>query len=244
MPDSPVHSAANFADIAQQLLKAHTLQQTLQRIVELSVDVIEPCDSAAISLSREGEVVTPVWTDPAALEMDASQYRSGEGPCLDAIRHRASVYAGDISSKKRWPKLAPKARAAGVGSVLSLRLGTDEMLGALNLYARQPAAYSDEDVARGDVFASHAGLALEVKSHLERTIEALDAERLRVEKLEVALLSRDVIGQAKGVLMHRHRIIADRAFDELRGASQRLNIKLRDIAQRVVDTGELPQNPF
>jgi GAF domain-containing protein len=235
--DLSAHPAAGFAEISRQLLQASTLQDTLQRIVDLSVSTVESCDAAALSFVQGDEVVTPVWTEATVLEIDKLQFETGEGPCLDAIAQETIVYAEDLPEDPRWPKLGPLAAEAGMHSVLSLKLGWDDSLGSLNLYAKTPAAYGEGELTRGNIFATHAALALEAQTILDR-------EQTRLQKLHTALISRDIIGQAKGVLMYRDLITADRAFHDLRMASQRLNIKLRDIAQRVVDTGEMPQNAF
>jgi GAF domain-containing protein len=241
-PSAP--SAAAFAEIARHLFKAPSLKEAFQRLVDVSVRTVRPCDAAAISFRQGDEVVTPVWSTPAALELDKQQYEAGEGPCLDVLVKETTVYAQNVSEDPRWPRFGPLAAAAGMHSVLSVKLGTDEAMGALNLYAKAPAAYGDEDLAKSDLIAKHAAVALEARAALDQATGALEAERDRVQKLQTALKSRDVIGQAKGVLMHRHRITSERAFSELREVSQRLNIKLRDIAQRVVDTGEMPRSAF
>ena len=117
-------------------------------------------------------------------------------------------------------------------SLLAIRLLADRTLGALNLYARLPRAYGATDRATGVIFATHAGIAL-------AAVEAR-TEAHRVEHLEQALSSRELIGQAQGILMERERITPDQAFDVLRRASQHLNVKLREVAQHLVDTGERP----
>jgi hypothetical protein len=114
-----------------------------------------------------------------------------------------------------------------VQSILALRLFIEETtLGALNLYSRRDDAFDDEARAVGAVFAAHAAVALSTAQH-----EA---------QMDEALASRDLIGQAKGILMARERVTSDKAFEMLRDASQRLNVKLRDLAERVTYTGEGP----
>lgn len=238
------HPAAGFAEISRQLFKAPTVRDTLQTIVQLSLRTVGSCDAAAISFVQGGEVATPVWTDRAALDLDKLQYEAGEGPCLDAISDHEVVYTEDLSGDPRWPNLASLASDTEVRSVLSLRLGSDDTMGSLNLYSRVRGAYGSVELAQGRIFATHSALALEARTALDRTVKALELEQTRLQKLQTALISRDLIGQAKGVLMHRDHITADRAFHELRVASQRLNIKLREVAQRVVDTGESPQSAF
>ncbi len=119
-------------------------------------------------------------------------------------------------------------------SVLALCLtGEGQAVGALNLYARFPLAFGAVDRARGLVLAGLAGLALSVA-------EAHDEELRRAENLRQALITRQLIGQAQGILMERERITAEQAFDILRRASQHLNTKLREVAQELVETGERP----
>jgi AmiR/NasT family two-component response regulator len=106
--------------------------------------------------------------------------------------------------------------------------------GALNLYARLPGAFGVVDRAKAVILASLADLALSVAhSHEDET--------RRSDNLNLALATREVIGQAQGILMERERITPDQAFDILRRASQHLNRKLRDVAQDLVDTGERPE---
>jgi anti-sigma regulatory factor (Ser/Thr protein kinase) len=119
--------------------------------------------------------------------------------------------------------------------VLALRLLTDRPRGSLNLYAGLPHAFGAVDRAKGVIFATHASSALGAAE--ARAEDAAESER----HLQEALASRGIIGQAQGILMERERITAEQAFEILRHASQDLNVKLRDVAQRLVDTGEDPR---
>jgi hypothetical protein len=161
------------------------------------------------------------------------QQTAGEGPCLDALASRSVVYAGDLIDDDRYPVYGPQAAAAGVRSILAHALQVDDIDGALNLYSRLPEAYGVTDRAKGVILTALAGFAVSAAVGRRDDHERLD-------NLQEALQTRDVIGQAKGILMERERITAEQAFDVLRRASQHLNEKLRDIAQQVVDTGELP----
>ena len=232
-------SARRTTDLEEQLrsqahaLTAETVQGTMQRIVDLAVDTIEGCDHASISVLEGTQIATQVYSDPRVADVDVLQYDTGEGPCVDVVNHgTTSVYAEDLTDDPRWPRFGPRAAAAGMRSLLAIRLLGDRTLGALNLYARLPRAYGATDRATGVIFATHAGIALAAAE--ART------EAHRVEHLEQALSSRELIGQAQGILMERERITADQAFDVLRRGSQHLNVKLREVAQRLVDTGERP----
>jgi hypothetical protein len=170
---------------------------------------------------------------PLLTEIDNLQHRAGEGPCLDAIANGGSIYAVDLADDTRWPRFGPQAARAEVRSVLALRLSADGTRGALNLYARYPHAFGVIDRAEGLLLAALAAVAL-------TSAEDHDDQERRTDDLHGALATRAVIGQAQGILIERERITADQAFDILRRASQHLNLKLRDVAQHLVDTGEDP----
>ena len=229
--------AARFADVSRYLLSAATTTELLLRIVELAVETVDGCDYAGIMLPTPDRPGTAVQTAPIVSDIDQHQLTTGEGPCLDALRGRNCVYAHDLAEHgQSWPRFAPRCVTHGIRSVLAYRLfnGTGTH-GALNLYATLPAAYGATARAVASVYAAHAGTAVAVA-------HSRDADIHRTEHLRQALTSRETIGQAQGILMERERITADQAFHVLRRASQHLNIKLREIAQDVIDTGALPQD--
>jgi hypothetical protein len=213
---------------------------TLQRIVDFAQATVSGCDAASISLLTGTTIATPVYSDPIALEIDAFQYEYDEGPCLDAIRDDPFHYSPDLTSDDRWPRFGPAAVSLGMHSLLSCRLSSDVTLGSLNLYARVAAAYGDVDRTKAIIYASHAGIALGAAGVLADANVSLESELKRAENLEIALTTREVIGQAEGILIERERLTPEQAFDVLRKASQNLNLRLRDLAQYVVDTGEVP----
>ena len=221
-------SADAFADIARTLLAEDDVQHTLQKICDLAVETIEGCDHAGISFLKGKNVSTPAASDDVPRAVDAIQYETGEGPCLDAIRKHEVFATGDLAAEDRWPNFSHRAHdETGVTSMLCFRLFVAaDTLGALNLYSKGVDAFDEEASAVGMVFAAHAAIAL--------------SSALHDEQMDEALRSRDVIGQAKGILMAREGLTADQAFDSLRRASQRLNVKLRELAAEVAYTGEPP----
>lgn len=232
--ETPVSELAiDFSGASKILFSAGSLEDILVRVLELSVTTVEACEFAGMFLVEEGAVVTSVQSDPIASEVDAFQHDFGEGPSLDAIAQRLTFYSGELGIDPRWPNFGPAAAAKGMRSLLALPLSANGMLGALNLYARYPEAFGVVDRARGLLLATLAGLASAVALAHE------DEER-RVENLNAALVTRELIGQAQGILIERERITAEQAFTILRQASQHLNIKLREVAQHLVDTGERP----
>jgi GAF domain-containing protein len=223
----------NFAETARLLFSAGGVTDTLTEVVKLSVTTIEGCDFAGLFLLDGVAVTTPTRTDPVVDLIDGYQHESGEGPCLDAISEGSIFYANDLDSESRWPHFAPRAGQAGIRSVLALPVAQNNSLGALNLYARSPIAFGVVDRGKGVILASLAGLALAAAHSQEQ-------DGMGVEDFRAALGSRELIGQAEGILMERERISSDHAFDILRRASQHLNVKLREVAQTLVDTGESP----
>jgi len=224
----------NFASIGRALSAAGTVEDTLALILSLAEIVIEGCDYAGIFVFDEGIVTTPLHTDPIVIQIDALQRSHGEGPCLDALTQNETFYAEDLADDSRWPYFGPPATQAGIRSILALPLVAAGPPAALNLYAKLPRAFGAIDRARGDLLAAFAGVAL----HAARLHQ--HDERI-VANLHDALASREIIGQAQGILMERERITAEQAFEVLRRASQHLNVKLREVAQALVDTGEDPE---
>ena len=221
-------SADAFAEIARALLAEDDVQHTLQKICDLAVETIDGCDHAGISFLKGRKVDTPAASDDVPRHVDRIQYEVGEGPCLDAIREHEVFETGDLGREQRWPHFASRAqRETGITSMMCFRLFVEgDTLGALNLHSKAADAFGEESRTVGLVFAAHAAVALSSAMH--------------DEQMEEALQSRDLIGQAKGILMAREGITADQAFDMLRRASQRLNVKLRDVAGGIVDRSAAP----
>lgn len=218
-----VELAERFAQVARSLFAAPGVNGTLDRICELALEVIGGCEAAGVSLFGRRRISPLTATDGLPSRLDDLQSEVGQGPSLDAIRDHKVVITGSLAEESRWPKFSSRAyEETDVRSVLSLRLFTSEgTMGALNLYSRRLDAYDDRDVAVGTVFVAHAAVALASAKH--------------DEDLEKKAASRNVIGMAKGIVMAQQRVSDELAFDILRRASQRMNLKLRDLAQQVVD---------
>jgi putative methionine-R-sulfoxide reductase with GAF domain len=231
--DSLSEFTDNLSETASVLFSAGSVTDTLATVVELAVATIEGCDFAGLFLIDGDIASTPVSTNPVVDEVDALQHQAGEGPCLDAIAHRLIFYADDLENDLRWPQFAPQATSLGMRSMLALPLDASASVGAINLYARYPAAFGVVDRARATILASLASLAL-------TAAHSNEDEEHRADNLTAALHSRETIGEALGILMERERVSSVQAFDILRRASQHLNLKLREVAQNLVDTGENP----
>jgi hypothetical protein len=163
-------------------------------------------------------------TDELARAVDAAQYETGEGPCLSAVGEQRVIYIADLGRDRRWPRFAGRAHRLGAGSLLACHLSSERgSLSALNLYARAPGAFAQRARTIAALYAVHAATAVE-------------AARQR-EDLRIAIESRERVGQAVGIVMLRHHRTPEQAFELLADVSQRLNVKVRDLADIVVSTG-------
>jgi hypothetical protein len=231
---TPDHSplATQLATLTRTLLHTATVADALDLVMRTTQAVIPDADLVTISLrATDGRLHTPLETHPAGTELDELQNIHNEGPCLDAARKDGVAYThcGDLATTADWPRFGPAAVDLGYRSVLSTALLVDaeppRLSGAMNIFARKPGRLGDELTRdRALLLATHASLAL---AHTE----AVRLAELRETELRKALETRDVIGQAKGILMNRRGITADEAFDLLRRTSQDLNVKLAELAR-------------
>jgi GAF domain-containing protein len=220
--DQDVELAETFAEVARALLEEHDVDSTLDRVCKLAVDTVDACEAAGISIAEGKKVSSRSTTNDLPRMVDEIQSETQQGPCVDAIKEHEVFVTGSLSQEARWPDFAQRAHTAtGIESVLSLRLfASEDTFGSLNLYSSKRDAFDDADIAVASVFAAHAAVAL--------------ATARREEQLEGKAGSRDLIGMAKGIVMARQGVSEDEAFDILRRASQRMNVKLRELADRVV----------
>ncbi|MGV0790266.1 ANTAR domain-containing protein [Mycolicibacterium sp. XJ1819] len=223
-----------FAKLTAALLDARTVQDVLEQVVDATAHVAPQADVVSVTLrSPDGEFHTPLATHPVAQQLDECQYELGEGPCVTAAQRPGpgfSAWPDQPRTASPWPRFSEAARQLGVEAVLSLSLLpaaiAPRLSGALNLYCHASDALDEIDKDAILLLATHASLAL-------ATTEAVTAAKLHEAQLHQAIDSRDVIGQAKGILMGRRNISAEEAFNILRTSSQNLNIKLCDIAKVV-----------
>lgn len=222
--------ARQFAELTRALLTAGSVADVLARVVAAARRVLPAADLISVTLRDEnGEFHTPVETGPAGSEIDQAQYRSGAGPCVESARPDgpALAYSADLRADDRWPEFAAAAVRYGYHSILACSLVPDveppRLPGALNVYAGPASAFTPADQDRLLLLSTHASLAL-------ATCSATSAAALQEAQLRQAVASRDVIGQAKGILMARRGLSADEAFDVLRRTSQDLNVKLVELA--------------
>ena len=231
--------ASAFAAIAENLYAADTFDDVLLRIAQTAVSTVAGCDMASVTLGEQGSYQTAATTGSAASAVDQAQYDADEGPSLDAV-DAPVVYAQSFPDS-RWPTLSSRPVDQGAQSAASYRLAaasgaTAGTKGSLNTYGTEPDAFTDEAQQIGLILAAHASVA----AGAVREREALQD---LAQNLNKALLSRDVIGQAKGILMERLNLSPEEAFDILRRSSNRLNEKLHAVALRVAEPVESSKRP-
>lgn len=218
--------ADHLAELSRALQAQTAPESVLQRVVEAAVVEVPGAESAGVTVVSKREASTPACTDDLVARVDAGQYAANEGPCLDASTQYPIVRSDDLATDTRWPVFAPRAVGFGVRSMISFSMFVqDGAVGALNLYASPPGAFGPDAEQVGTLLAAHAAVAT--------------AHKRTEAQLRVAIDSRDVIGQAKGILMERYGITAEQAFDRLIAASQTANMKLRDVAEKLTNPGAL-----
>ena len=220
--------AVELSLIARGLQEPDNPRATLIAIVSDAVALVPGCDEGSISvvLGRK-RVTSEAASGDLPRIVDELQETLGQGPCLDAVHKQQTVRVSHMASDQRWPLFAPRAAAAGCAAMLSFQLYVaEDNLGALNLFSRTDGAFDDEAEQIGLLFAAHASVAY-----------AASRER---SHLEVQVATRQLIGQAQGILMERHKVTGDTAFRMLVLASQKKNVKLRRVAEQVVYIGGEP----
>jgi len=218
--------ARQLSELSREMQADLTDEALLRHIVVAAATEVPGADHAGITLVVRKEVSTPAASSELVTRIDQVQYETGEGPCLDAARHHETVRSDDLRAEARWPEFATRAARLGVLSMLSLQLFVqDDSFGALNIYSANAWAFGPESESDGLLLAAHAALAMTAARTQRGLLVAMD--------------SRDLIGQAKGILIERYKITGMEAFGLLVVSSQAVNRKLRDVAEHLVATGEL-----
>lgn len=227
--DPDEHVRAAMADLAANFATPTDIKTVLETVTVRAVEFISGVDFADVLLIDEQQYRSVAPTAALAIELDALQLDLDEGPCLTAAAREATAVCSNLASEPRWPRFAAAAVQAGVQSMMSFQLYTYQHngrggtggRGALNLFGRRRYEFSVEDQAIGAMLATHAAGAL----------IAVD----RQKQFKSALASRDLIGQAKGILMERFKVDAVRAFSLMTKFSQDTNTPVRTIAKRIVE---------
>jgi hypothetical protein len=208
------------------------LHAGLSRIAGLAVQGLPAAVAAGIVLGPPGEPTLLVSTGQLAQVEEGAQLRAGEGPTWDAYGTGVAVVSATLSADDRWPDLGRLVPTGADGAVAVPLLGTEGAAGVLVLYGARGLADPDQ--------ALRVGLFAEAATALLREYVTVTELRRQEAQLRDALTSRAVIDQAKGILMAQHGLTPDGAFEELARRSQRLNVKLREVAWQLVDDVSKP----
>ncbi len=219
--------AREFSEVARSLQAREDTEAMLEELVGSAVRLIPGTEEGSLSVVMgRREVLSQHPSGNLPIQVDALQTSTGQGPCLDAVYEHQTVRVPDMTREQRWPDFVRGAAELGAASMLSFQLYVEgDNLGALNLYSRTANAFDDESEQVGLLFASHAAVAF--------------ADAQRIDQLQRAVSSRDLVGQAKGILMERYHINADQAFQALIRVSQNRNVKLRDLAEELTTSRQL-----
>jgi GAF domain-containing protein len=223
--------ADSLALVARELNAPRDLATTLHTIVEVAARSLPGIDHVGITLAHStGEMETRAATDEFAWKLDRLQVELGEGPLVGAIEGKELVLIENATDDSRWPLYLKPAVATGLRSQLGIRLCADEQtLGWLNLYSSSTDTVDPDVVHLAELFAEHAALAL--------------GRAQREDQLQAAITTRQLIGQATGIIMERHALDDTRAFEHLVRVSSHSNVKLRDVARELVDEANGKADP-
>lgn len=229
-PESDVHG--EIARLARELSATQNTvggpEAALEAVTQMAVSVLPAVDHAGITLvggpgQPARRLRSTAETGSVAKQFDMFQHETGDGPCFRAIREEVTVSIPDVDTETRWPRLMNAVRQnLPIKSCLSMQLFVaDHELGALNMHSDTAHAFTPEVCSVAEVLATHAAIAL--------------SNARRGQQFRSALATRDLIGQAKGMLMERYGVDAVRAFDILRQLSQESNTPVTRIAEQVVE---------
>ncbi|TWD72003.1 GAF domain-containing protein [Kribbella amoyensis] len=225
-PAGPDALAHKLSEMARSLHEAEDPGEVLREAVQAAIDLVPGAwEGSVTEVAGRGRVQHKAASGPLPARVDAIMSEVREGPCLDALTERKVIRVDDLRLEERWRRFTPRAVEAGALSMLAFPMIVDEdTLCALNLYGAEPGAFTDESVDVGRLLAAHAAIAY--------------AGAQREENLLAAIETRDLIGQAVGLLMERYSIGTNPAFSTLVRFSRQSNRKLRDVAAELIRDAE------
>jgi hypothetical protein len=202
--------------------------RSLNQLVAHAAREVRACCGAAAVLWRGGELAGTAASHPSLPELIEVQLRRGRGPMLDALGTGEPAGCPDTLDDRQWPEFARRALRQGVRCSLSLahRSGADVI--CLSLFGARPRALDAESVAAAEQLVAFGGVVVGVASEYGEA-------RRTAQQLRDATESRAVVDQAKGILMHALGCSADQALQRMRQISQARNVKVTEVAARIID---------
>ncbi|MGC4847462.1 ANTAR domain-containing protein [Micromonospora sp. DT15] len=232
MTQPTMDPADALAELGKVRFDEVSLDDMLLRIAELAKASIAGTREVTVTLVRGRVGWTGASTGELARQLDEWQYEEHRGPCLDASASGDTISVPDMATEERWPVWAERARAAGVGSSLSIGLPVQaSVVGALNVYSDSVNAFGPPSITSAEGFGAYAAVAL-ANAHLYENAATLAAQ------MQEAMRNRAVIEQAKGIIMGSRRCSSEEAFALLSKISQDTNRKVREVAESLVAQAE------
>lgn len=222
----PTNPATVFAALAEIVYRGSSEAEVYEAICDAATLLVSGCDHASVMLRSGDTYVTVAAGDEIARRVDDLERAVGEGPCLDAIEDEAAQLDPDLTTAPQWPRLAARVVAeTPVRGAMGFRLRVaDRKVGALNLFTDTAGVFTDTAAEQAAILAAFTAVTASA------VIGGSEASTLRA-----GLTSNREIGKAVGLLMALHHISDDAAFDLLRRTSQQMNIKIAELARRVID---------
>ncbi|MGI3781743.1 MAG: GAF and ANTAR domain-containing protein [Janthinobacterium lividum] len=225
---TPGELAALLTQLGGVLLSTETVHSTVELVTRLATETIAGTIGAGVTLVDLRGKRSTAPSNTLVAQADQIQYDLDAGPCLTAWRDQTPVRIDDTNLETRWPEWTTAVSALGIRSILSVPLVTGgTSVGAIKVYSRQPDAYDARSEHLLALFAQQAAILL------TNTLTLADAQEASAQVV-LALDNRDIIGQAKGVLIAQGASNQDLAFAMLASASQRSNLKLHEVARQLV----------
>jgi hypothetical protein len=217
--------AGMYAELVRDAITRKSPADALAAVIDMAV-TSGPAEQASITMRTGRAVESVAYSSDTILRADQLQYELNEGPCLDAVWTDGVFVISDLRADGRWPRWGPAAVDLGVGSSISVHLFTDTALGSLNLYSMHPQHYDHADLEAAKVIGAHASVVLAYTRTEQNLWQAID--------------TRNLIGQAQGILMQKYGLSSTKAFAVLRRYSQQHNLKLAAVAEQLTTTRTLP----
>ena len=226
----PAELSAALTQMAGLVLSRETVDTALTLVTTLASATIAGTTGAGVTIVDEHGKRSKAASNELVEQADALQYEFDEGPCLTAWRTRQLVRIDDTASEPRWPSWSSAAAGLGVRAVLSVGLVVDdENIGAIKVYSDRPANYGHADERVMSLFAEQAAILLANSQSLQQ------ARRLS-RQLTDALVSRDAVVRATGVLMARGAADQDAALMALTDAARRTGQPVQQLARDLLAT--------
>lgn len=228
-PPSPQQQHLDLAYVGVIAARHGLVGGVLDVVAALTKATVAMAEGVSVSLPRDGRLATVAASDVTVAQLDRDQYAAGHGPCIDAATTGEQVHAPSLVAEARWPDFVPAARSMGIGSILSTPIvgPVDRPVGSLNIYSRTACAFGDGEIELAALFATQASRII-----ADAWID-ISAEEA-AHRLQASLGVRELIAEAKGVIMAREGVSSEAAYAVLRRSSTAANVSLRQHAAEIV----------